>query len=137
MPNNEARLTPMETGKRSLGASSSIVSARTLRNVLDSALERKSNVPITFPDSLIGVSVDTRGDWTITVGLSIKSDRFNSIAAGLEKIGFFQATENEGSCYFLWTSLLVESDNANATTEQVLAQAVMILQAPSVSQYIS
>ena len=127
----------METGKKTLGTSSRIASTGTVRSVLDSALERKSNVPITFPDSRIGVSVDTRGDWTITVGLSIKSNRFNIIASGLERIGFFQATENEGSYYFLWTSLLTETENANATTEQVLAQAVRVLEATSVSQYIS
>ena len=127
----------MDTGKSSLGASSRMASARTLRSVLDSALEHRSNVPIAFADSLIGVSVDTRGDWTITVGLSIKSGRFNFVASGLEKIGFFRATENEGSCYFLWTSLLTETENAKITTELVLAQAVRILQATPASQYIS
>ena len=127
----------METGKSSLGATSRIASARTLRSVIDSALEHRSNVPITFPDSLVGVSVDTRGDWTITVGLSIKSDRFNFAASRLEKLGFFQATENEGSSYFLWTSLLTETENPKITTEQVLAQTVRILQGTPASHYIS
>ena len=127
----------METGKRSVGTSSRTASPSTLRSILDSARERKPNVPIAFPNSQVGVSLDTRGDWTITVGLSLKSDRFNSIASGLEKIGFFQATENEGNYYFLWTSLLTETENANTTTEQVLAQAVRILQGTPASQYIS
>ena len=127
----------METGKSSLEAGSRITSARTLRSVLDSALEHRSNVPIAFPNSLIGVSVDNRGDWTITVGLSIKSDRLDFAASGLEKIGFFRATENEGSCYFLWTSLLTETENPKTTTEQVLGQAVRILQETRASQYIS
>ena len=92
---------------------------------------------IILADSRIGVNLDSRGDWTISVGLSLKSDRFRSISIGLESIGFFQATENEGTRYFLWTSLLTLAENARTVTEQVLAQAVKILQAATVSQYIS
>lgn len=92
---------------------------------------------IMLADSRIGVNLDTRGDWTISIGLSLKSDRFRPISLGLESIGFFQATENEGTSYFLWTSLLTLAENARTVTEQVLAQAVKILQATPVSQYIS
>ena len=92
---------------------------------------------IILADSRIGVNLDTRGDWTISIGLSLKSDRFRSISLGLESIGFFHATENEGTNYFLWTSVLTMAENARTATEQVLAQAVKILQATPVSQYIS
>ena len=126
----------METGKSSLESSSRLANSRDLKSVLESAMMRKSTLAMTFPDSIVGVSLDIRGDWTITVGLSLQSDRFNSIASDLQTIGFFQATENEGTCYFLWTSLLTETGNPNATTEQVLAQVVGILQITSVSQYI-
>ena len=127
----------METGKRSLRASPPITSPGTLRSMLDSAMERRSSISINLPDSTIGVNLDSKGDWTISVGLSLKLGRFNSIASGLEGIGFFQATENEGTCYFLWTSFLTQTENLKTVTEQVLAQTVRILQAKPASQYIS
>ena len=126
----------METGKRALGASSPITSPRTLRNVLDSALERGSNMSINLPDSTIGVNLDARGDWTISVGLSLKSGRFNSVASGLEGIGFFHATETEGTSYFLWTTFLTQTENHRTITEEVLAQTLRILQGTPASQYI-
>jgi hypothetical protein len=126
-----------ETGKLPLGASSRIANLRTLKSVIDSALERKSSMSITLADSAISVSLDTRGDWTISIGLSLKSDRFHLISTRLEGIDFFQATENDGTSYFLWTSLLTQTENVRIATEQVLARAVKILQALPVSPYIS
>jgi hypothetical protein len=126
-----------ETGKLPLGANSRMANLGTLKSVIDSALERRSSVSIILADSTVGVSLDTRGDWTISIGLSFKSDRFHSISTGLEGIGFFQATENGGASYFLWTSFMTETENVRTATEQVLAQAVKILQALPVSQYIS
>ena len=126
-----------ETGKPWIGAGPRTADARTLQDVIDHALERRANMSITLADSTVGVSLDTRGDWTVSIGLSLKSDRFHSISSGLERLGFFHATENEGTRYFLWTSILTETDNARTATEQVLGQAVKILQTTPVSQYIS
>lgn len=120
-----------------LEAHSRLTNPRTLKSVIDSALDGGSGKSIILADSRIGVNLDTRGDWTISVGLSLTSDRFRPISLGLERLGFFQATENEGTSYFLWTSLLTLAENARTVTEQVLAQAVKILQATPVSQYIS
>ena len=126
----------MDTGKRSLGARPRMSNPETLRGVLDSAIERGSSMSINLPDSTIGVGLDAKGDWTISVGLSLKSGRFNSIASGLEGIGFFQATENGGTSYFLWTTFLAQTENHRTTTEQVLAQTLRILQGTPASQYI-
>ena len=88
-------------------------------------------------DSTIGVNLDSRGDWTISIGLSLKSDRFHPISSGLEALGFFQATEDQGTSYFLWTSLLTLMENPRSATERVLSLALRIVQATPVSQYIS
>jgi hypothetical protein len=126
-----------ENGKLPLGANSRIANSKALKSVIDSALERKSSMSITLPESTIGVSLDTRGDWTISIGLSLKSSCFHSKSTKLEGIGFFQATENDGTSYFLWTSFITNAENGRTATEQVLAEAVKILQALPVSQYIS
>lgn len=91
---------------------------------------------ITLAQSTIGVSLDAQGDWTISIGLSHNPDRFLTISSGLEGLGFFQATENDGMTYFLWTSLLTGTPNVRTVTEQILDMALKILQATPVSQYI-
>src|SRR5207249_10473243 len=64
-----------------------------------------------------------------------RSERFQQSISSLERLGFFQATENEGSVYMLWTSLLSEVGDATIA-EQILLQALKALQAPTVSLYI-
>jgi len=110
---------------------------RSLATIVDASLKRGSSLSIALSDATVGVSLDKLGDWTITVGLSLRSDRFRQMTSSLERLGFFQATENEGSIYMLWTSLLSEVGDVRTTAEQTLLRALTVLQAPSVSPYIS
>jgi hypothetical protein len=109
---------------------------RSLATMVDASLKRGSGLSIALADATVGVSLDKLGEWTITVGLSSKSDRFHQSISSLERLGFFQATENEGSVYMLWTSLLSEDGDARIVAEQTLLQALKALQAP-VLLYIS
>jgi hypothetical protein len=110
---------------------------RSLATMVESSLKRGSSLSIALSDATVGVSLDKLGDWTIAVGLSSRSNRFPEITSSLESLGFFQATENEGSTYMLWTSLLSEVRDGRATAEQTLLQALKVLQAPTVTPYIS
>jgi hypothetical protein len=109
---------------------------KSLATMVDASLKRGSGLSIALADATVGVSLDKLGDWTITIGLSSKSDRFHQSISSLERLGFFQATENEGSMYMLWTSLLSEDGDARIVAEQTLLQALKALQAP-VLLYIS
>ncbi|HEX9429591.1 MAG TPA: hypothetical protein VF944_04370 [Candidatus Bathyarchaeia archaeon] len=109
---------------------------RSLATMVDASLKRGSGLSIALSDATVGVSLDKLGDWTITVGLSSRSDRFRQSISSLERLGFFQATENEGSMYMLWTSLLSEVGDARIVAQQTLLQALKALQAPTVSLYI-
>ncbi|TMI15174.1 hypothetical protein E6H35_03005 [Candidatus Bathyarchaeota archaeon] len=115
----------------------SLADPRSLATMVDASLKRGSSLSIALSDAALGVSLDKLGDWTITVGISSRSDRFRRLTSSLERLGFFQATENEGSIYMLWTSLLSEVGDVRTTAEQTLLRALTVLQAPSVSPYIS
>jgi hypothetical protein len=110
---------------------------KSLATMVDASLKRGSGLSIALSDATIGVNLDKLGDWTITVGLSSRSDRFHQSIFCLERLGFFQATENEGSIYMLWTSLLSEVGDARIVAEQTLLQALKALQTPTASLYIS
>ena len=110
---------------------------RSLAAMVDASLRRGSGLSIALSDATVGVSLDKLGDWTITVGLSSRSDHFHQSISSLERLGFFQATENEGSMYMFWTSLFSEVGDARIVAEQILLQALKALQAPTVSMYIS
>jgi len=107
-----------------------------LSSMIDATLKRGSGVSISLSGATIGVNLDKRGDWTITVGLRSKSGGFDLMASALEGLGFFQAAENEGSVYMIWTSLLSETSDGRVTTEQTLLGALKILQAATVSSYV-
>src|SRR6267143_2309299 len=109
----------------------------TLATMVDASLKRGSGLSIAISDATVGISLDKLGDWTITVGLSSRSVHFHQSISSLERLGFFQATENEGTVYMLWTSLLSEVGDARIVAEQTLLQALKALQAPTVSLYIS
>ena len=108
-----------------------------LATIVDAPLKRGSSLSIALSNATVGVNLDRLGDWTITVGLSSRSDRFLQIASSLNRLGFFQAAENEGRIYMLWTSLLSEVGDVRTTAEQTLLQAFKVLEAPIVPLYIS
>src|SRR5690348_8647600 len=110
---------------------------RSLATMIDTSLKRGSNLSIALSDASVGVSLDRIGDWTIMVGLSSRLDRLRQKTSSLEKLGFFQATENEGATYMLWTSLLSEIGDARIVAEQTLLRALKVLQNLAVQQYIS
>ncbi len=110
---------------------------KSLATTMDASLKRGSSMSIALSNAIVGVSLDRLGDWTITVGLTTRSDRFHQLTSSLERLGFFQATENEGSIYMLWTSLLSEMEDARIVAEQTLLQALKVLQTPIVPPYIS
>ena len=109
---------------------------RSLATMVDASLKRGSSLSIALSDAIVGVNLDNLGDWTITVGLSSRSDRLHQITSSLEGLGFFQATENEGTKYMLWTSLLSEVGDVRINAEQILSLALKVLQSPSFPVYI-
>lgn len=110
---------------------------RSLATMVDASLKRGSSLSIAVFDATLGVNLDNLGDWTITIGLSTRSNRFHHVTSSLESLGFFQAAENEGTNYMLWTSLFSEVRDVRTTAEQTLLLALKVLQSPSVPLYIS
>src|SRR5436305_1299094 len=79
-----------------------------MAGLVDSSLKPGRSIALTFSDGIIHVMLDQTGDWTITAGLSVLSDRLLSLTRSLEELGFFQAAEQGGMVYHLWTSALTE-----------------------------
>ena len=64
-----------------------------MAGLLDSSLRPGGSISLTFSDGIVHVMLDQTGDWTITAGLSVLSDRLLSLTRSLEDLGFFQAAE--------------------------------------------
>src|SRR6266496_4232932 len=77
-----------------------------IAGLVDSSLRPGGAISLAFPDGVVHVMLDPSGDWTITAGLSIVSDRLLLLTRALEDLGFFQAAEQAGIVYHLWTSAL-------------------------------
>jgi len=84
-----------ENQKPQSGLDTGLAEPRSLATMVDASLKRGSSLSIALSDATVGVNLDNLGDWTITVGLSSRSDRFHQITSSLESLGFFQATENK------------------------------------------
>jgi len=110
---------------------------RSLATMVDASLKRGSSLSIALSDVTVGVNLDNLGDWTITVGLSSRSDRFHQMTSSLESLGFFQAAEHEGTNYMIWTSLLSEVGDVRITAEHTLLLALRVLEPPSTPVYIT
>ena len=113
-----------------------LVDPRSLATMVDASLKRGSSLSIALSDATVGVNLDNLGDWTITIGLSSRSDRFQQVTSSLESLGFFHAAENEGTNYMLWTSLLSEVGDVRTNAEQTLLLVLKVLQPPSTPVYI-
>jgi len=81
--------------------------------------------------------LDEAGDWTITAGLSVLSDRLLSLSRALEDLGFFQATEQAGMIYHLWTSALHEDHENRNIAEETLLRVLKSFQSYPAPGYIS
>ena len=91
----------------------------------------------TFSDGVVHVTLDQTGDWTITAGLSLRSDRLISLTRSLKKMGFFHAAEQGGMVYHLWTSALKNHDAERSTAELLFRVLVSFQVSPFAPSYIS
>jgi hypothetical protein len=107
-----------------------------MAGLVDSSLRPGGSISLTFSDGIVHVMLDQTGDWTITAGLSVHSDRLLSLTRSLGELGFFQAAEQGGMVYHLWTSALKEHHADRTTAEETLLRVLKSFQASSVSSYI-
>ena len=107
-----------------------------MAGLVDSSLRPGGSITLTFSDGIVNVMLDQTGDWTITAGLSVLSDRLSSLTRSLEELGFFQAAEQGGMVYHLWTSALKEHYSDRSKAEETLLRVLRSFQASSVPSYI-
>jgi hypothetical protein len=107
-----------------------------MAGLVDASLRPGGSISLTFSDGIVHVMLDQTGDWTITAGLSILSDRLSSLTKCLEELGFFQAAEQGGMVYHLWTSALKEHYSDRNKAEETLLRVLKSFQASSVPSYI-
>src|SRR5213592_5001252 len=102
-----------------------------MAGLLDSSLRPGGSISLTFSDGIVHVMLDQTGDWTITAGLSVLSDRLLSLSRELEDLGFFQAAEHAGMVYHLWTSALHEDHESRNGAEATLLRVLKSFQSHS------
>jgi len=107
-----------------------------MAGLLDSSLRPGGSISLTFADGIIHVMLDQTGDWTITAGLSVLSDRLLPLTTSLKELGFFQAVEQGGMIYHLWTSALKEHYTDRSNAEETLLRVLKSFQASSIPSYI-
>jgi len=107
-----------------------------MAGLLDSSLRPGGSIALTFSDGIVHVMLDQTGDWTITAGLSVLSDRLLPLTRSLEELGFFQAAEQGGMVYHLWTSALREHYSGRSKAEETLLRVLKSFQTSSVPSYI-
>ena len=107
-----------------------------MAGLVDSSLKPGVSISLTFSDGIVHVMLDQTGDWTITAGLSVLSDRLLSLTRSLEELGFFQAAEQGGMVYHLWTSALKEHYSDRSKAEETLLRVLKSFQSATVPSYI-
>jgi hypothetical protein len=115
---------------------SGIADPLSIAGLVDSSLRPGGSISLAFSDGVVQVMLDQTGDWTITAGLSIVSDRLVPLTKALEELGFFQATEQAGMVYHLWTSALHDNDS-RSTAENTLLRVLKTFQSHYSPSYIS
>ena len=108
-----------------------------IAGLIDSSLRPSGAISLAFTDGVVHVMLDKSGDWTITAGLSIVSDRLLPLTRALENLGFFQATEEAGIVYHLWTSALHEDQDNRNIAEETLLRVLKSFQSHPAPGYIS
>lgn len=108
-----------------------------ITSFVETSIKPGSSVLLAFSEATVNIFLDRTGDWTITLGLSTKTSRVASLAGQLEELGFFQATEDEGTVYFLWTSALLGLLHTRQYAEEKLLAALTVLQSNTPLSYIS
>ena len=109
---------------------------RTVEDLVDASTRPDGAISLTFPDGIVHIMLDQSGDWTITAGLSMFSDRLAPLTRSLEQLGFFQAAEQEGIIYHLWTSALAKDAEERETAEATLLGVLKSFQTPLRPNYI-
>lgn len=89
-----------------------------------------------FSDGIVHVTLDQTGDWTITAGLSVASGRLLRLTKTLEELGFFQAAEQAGMIYHLWTTALGDESDNRVLAEKTLLKVLESFQSRDVPSYI-
>jgi len=113
-----------------------IVDPASIAGLVDSSLRPSGAISLAFSDGVVQVMLDQTGDWTITAGLSVLSDRLLPLTRALEDLGFFQATEQAGMVYHLWTSALHENQDNRNIAEQTLLRVLKSFQSHYSPKYI-
>ena len=90
-----------------------------------------------FSDGVVHVTLDRSGDWTITAGLSLVSNRLTRLSRVLENLGFFHATEHSGMIYHLWTTALGDENDNRVIAEETLLKVLKSFQSREVPTYIN
>ncbi len=116
--------------------SQGVFDSLSMSGLVDSSLKPGGSISLTFSDGIVHVMLDQTGDWTITAGLSVLSDRLLPLTRSLEELGFFQATEQEGMVYHLWTSALKEHYSNRSKAEETLLRVLKSFQASTIPSYI-
>ena len=104
--------------------------------LVENSLKQGSSLSFESSEATVNVSLDRFGDWTIMVGLFPRSDNAAGLVFSLEALGFFRATENNGTAYFLWTSALDEPVDARGLAESKLFETLRAAQRTARTQYI-
>jgi hypothetical protein len=117
-----------------LGVNSSHLSLEGFGN---QSLKPGGSVSLTLSDTIVNIVLDKAGDWTITVGVSSRSDRLGAMKSLLGNLGFFQGTESDGMLYFLWTSALLQSRDSRSLAEDTLVHVLKSVESSWSPTYIS
>ena len=113
-----------------------IVDPASIAGLVDSSLRPSGAISLAFSDGVVHVMLDQTGEWTITAGLSVGSDRLLSLTRALEDLGFFQAAEQAGMVYHLWTSALREDHENRNIAEETLLKVLKSFQSHHSPNYI-
>lgn len=109
---------------------------QTIEDLVDASTRADGAISLTFQDGVVHIMLDQSGDWTITAGLSMYSDRLGQLTSSLERLGFFQAAEQDGMIYHLWTSALSRAVEDRDDTEAILLEVLKSFQTSFTPHYI-
>ena len=109
---------------------------RSVEDLVDASTSPDGTISLTFPDGVVQIMLDQAGDWTITAGFSVFSDRRMELTRSLEQLGFFHAAEQDGMIYHLWTSALAKDAEERDTAEMTLLEVLKSFQTSFTPKYI-
>jgi len=108
-----------------------------IAGLVDSSLQPGGAISLSFADGVVQVTLDQIGDWTITAGLSLFSERLLPLTKTLADLGFFKAAEEAGMVYHIWTSSLRENGQNRSGVVETLLMVIKSFQSSHGPSYIS